>query len=156
MSSERILFCDQVPYAEHLARYSLADLALDTSPFGGGATTSDVLYAGLPIITTMGNTFAGRMSASLLDAIGLPELITNSLEEYEDLAFQLAIEPGKLSLLKERLARNRSTYPLFDTTLFTRHIENAYTKIWDRHRSGLPPDHIYVERYIRKAGHDSV
>jgi predicted O-linked N-acetylglucosamine transferase (SPINDLY family) len=143
---DRLIFAARVDSNdEHLARHRLADLFLDTLPYNAHSTAADALWAGLPVLTCIGSTFSGRVGASLLNAIGLPELITKSLEEYEALALELATRPGKLSSLTEKLRRNRSTHPLFDTTLFTKHMESAYTKMWERYRSGLPPDHIYVE-----------
>src|SRR5262249_39130720 len=123
----------------------LADLFLDTLPYNAHSTAADALWAGLPVLTCIGSTFAGRGGASLLNAIGLRGLITASLEEDEALGLELASAPGMLSSLREKLGRNKSTYPLFDTTLFTKHIESAYTTMWERNRAGLPADHIYVE-----------
>jgi protein O-GlcNAc transferase len=145
VSGKRLFFADQVNYAEHMGRYVLADLALDTAPFGGGTTTSDVLWAGLPIVTVMGNSFGGRMSASLLNAIGLPELVATTLEHYEILALELATDRGKLLSLRETLSRRRTTSPLFDTRLFTKHLEAAYARMYERYRAGLPPDHMLVD-----------
>jgi predicted O-linked N-acetylglucosamine transferase (SPINDLY family) len=99
---------------------------------------------GLPVLTRFGETFAGRMAASLLRAVGLPELITESPEAYAALALELATNPPMLAALKQRLAGNRLTCPLFDTTLFIQHIEAAYTGMWERHKAGLPPDHIGI------------
>jgi len=98
----------------------------------------------LPVLTCRGETFAGRVAASLLGAIHLPELVTASLEEYEHLATELATNPGKLAGIKRKLAENRLTTPLFDTRLFTRHLEAAYTAMHERHRAGLAPDHIVI------------
>ena len=100
---------------------------------------SDALWAGLPVVTCLGETFAGRVGASLLHAVGLPELITRTLDEYEALALRLAREPGSLAQIKAKLMANRDTCPLFDSARTTRHIEAAYTAIWERHRRGEPP-----------------
>lgn len=143
-SVDRLIFTGKLPYAEHLARYALMDLALDTLPFNGGTTTSDALWGGAPVLTCIGETFAGRMAASLLNTVGLPELVTQSLESYEALAVALATNPGKLDTIRQTLAANRLTMPLFDTQRFTRHLENAYEQMMDRSRQGLPPDHIYA------------
>src|SRR4029077_1308498 len=116
----RIVFANRVPPAEYLARYRLADLFLDTLPYNGHTTASDALWAGLPVLTCVGSTFAGRVGASLLTAVGVPELIASSLEEYEALALELAGNPTMLTDLKAKLARNREKYPLFDTPRFTR------------------------------------
>lgn len=145
VNSARLIFCSRTTYANYLARYRLADLFLDTFPFNGGATSSDALWAGLPIVTCSGETFASRMAGSLLCAVGLPELVTASVGEYEDLARQLARDPVRLTAIKAALARNRDTCPLFDTARFTRHLESAFTTIHDRLQRGLPPATFAVE-----------
>jgi predicted O-linked N-acetylglucosamine transferase (SPINDLY family) len=134
---------EQLP--EHLARHRLADLFLDTLPYNAHTTASDALWTGLPVLTKLGNTFAGRVAASLLDAIGLPDLITHSREEYEALAIELALNREKLQAIREKLERNRLTTPLFDTALYTKHLEAAYKAMYQRHQTGLPPDHIDVQ-----------
>ncbi len=126
---QRLVFAPRVPHAEHLARHRLADLFLDTLPYNAHTSASDALWAGLPLLTCTGNTFAGRVAGSLLHAIGLPELVTRSLAEYEALALQLAANPGRLSALRARLAANRMTAPLFDTDRFRRHLEAAYLRM---------------------------
>ena len=123
ISSARLIFAPKLPLADHLARSGQADLFLDTMPYNAHTTGSDALWAGVPLVTCLGSTFASRVAASLLKAIGLDELITNSLEEYEALASKLAREPSFLPSVRAKLARNRDTYPLFDTARFTRHIE---------------------------------
>jgi predicted O-linked N-acetylglucosamine transferase (SPINDLY family) len=139
------VFAKRLPSdADHLARYQLADLFLDTLPYNAHTTASDALWAGLPVLTCIGETFAGRVAASLLNAIGLPELVTTTLEAYEALAIDLATHPGKLAAIKNKLANNRLTTPLFDTKLFTKHIEAAYTAMYERHQAGLPPEHIVI------------
>jgi len=107
----------------------LADLFLDTLPYNAHTTASDALWAGLPVLTCSGKTFAGRVAGSLLRAIDLPDLITGSLADYEAMAMSLATDPGQLAGIKARLAANRSTAPLFDTDRFTRHIEDAYRRM---------------------------
>jgi len=144
IDAERLVFASRLPYPEHLARHSLADLFLDTAPFNAGTTASDALWAGLPILTRVGDTFAGRMTASLLNTIGLSTLITSTPQAYEELAIELATNPEKLAAIKHRLASNRLTTPLFDAQLFARHIEAAYTKMYERYQAKLPPGHIYV------------
>ena len=129
----------------HLARLSLADLFLDTLPYNAHAGGSDALWAGVPIVTCRGSTFAGRVGASLLGAIGLTELVTDSLEAYERLALKLAREPEPLAGIRTKLARNRATHPLFDTALFTRNLEAAYLAMWQRYQRGDAPDHIAVD-----------
>jgi predicted O-linked N-acetylglucosamine transferase (SPINDLY family) len=135
----RLVFAQRVPHAEHLARHRLADLFLDNLPCNAHTTASDALWAGLPLLTCAGSTFAGRVAASLLEAVGLPELIAPNLERYETLALELARHPGLLGAYRERLARNRLTHPLFDTELFRRHIEAAYETMWQRLLNGETP-----------------
>ena len=141
---ERLIFARRMPPSEHLARHRLADLFLDTLPYNAHTTASDALWAGLPVLTRIGETFAGRVAASLLNAIGLTELITSTPQAYEALAIELATNPEKLAAIKRKLANNRLTTPLFDTQTFTRHIEAAYTMMYERYQANLPPDHIYV------------
>ena len=131
-------------YSDYLARYRVADLFLDTLPFNAGGTASDALWAGLPLLTCSGQTYTARMAGSLLNAIGLPELITTTLEAYEQMAIDLATHPEKLAAIKHKLAENRLTTPLFDTKLFTKHIEAAYAAMYERYQAGLPPDHIVI------------
>ena len=122
------------------------DLFLDTLPYNAGATASDALWAGLPVLTCMGESFASRYAASLLNAMDSPELITYSQEEYEKLAIELATNPEKLNAIKERLVRKRQTSLLFDTRRFTRHLEAAYNQIHERQLAGLPPAHITINQ----------
>jgi protein O-GlcNAc transferase len=144
VDAERLIFAPRVPLPEHQARLRLADLFLDTLPYNAGATASDALWAELPVLTRIGDTLAGRMAASLLNAIGIPELITTTSQEYEALAIMLATHPDKLADIKQKLVRNRLISPLFDTKRFTQHIEAAYTAMYERHRAGLSPDHIFI------------
>jgi predicted O-linked N-acetylglucosamine transferase (SPINDLY family) len=144
VNPERLMFAKQMSLPDHLARHRLADLFLDTCPCNAHTTASDALWVGLPILTQIGETFAGRVAASLLNAIGLPELITTTPQAYESLAIELAMNPEKLAAFKHKLANNRLTTPLFDTQLFTRHIEAAYTAMYERYQAGLPPDHICI------------
>jgi protein O-GlcNAc transferase len=146
VSADRLIFAKRAPSADHLGRHRLADLFLDTLPYNAHTTASDALWAGLPVLTQIGETFAGRVAASLLNAIGLPELITQTQDQYMNAAVELASNPEKLASVKARLAQNQLTKPLFDTQLFTRHIENAYEAMYDRHQQGLPFDHIYVQQ----------
>jgi predicted O-linked N-acetylglucosamine transferase (SPINDLY family) len=141
----RLLFANLAPSSsQHLARLKLADLILDTLPYNAHASTMDALWAGVPVLTRIGRSFAGRVSASLLRSIELPELVTTSAQQYEDLAVELAKNPMLLASIKQRLADNRLTKPLFDSRLFVRNLESAYTLLFERHRAGLPPDHLYV------------
>jgi len=145
ISPDRIIFASRLPLPEHLARHQVADLFLDTLPYNAHTTASDALWAELPVLTCVGNTFPGRVAASLLNAIGLNELITFSQEEYESLAIALANHPQKLQQIKDRLHANRLTQPLFNTPLFTKHLESAYTKMYERYQAHLVPDHISIE-----------
>jgi protein O-GlcNAc transferase len=136
---ERLIFARHERLDLHLARLKLADLVLDTSPYGAHTTASDALWAGVPVLTRIGETFAGRVAASLLSAVGLPELMTRSAGEYEELACALAGSPHRLARLREQLARNRSTMPLFNTRRMTRDLEAAYSEMWQRHQRGERP-----------------
>jgi len=138
----RLIFSKRAPHAEYLSRYLLADLFLDTLPFNAGTTASDALWAGLPVLTQIGESFSGRMAASLLQAVGLPELIAVTRSEYVALAIELASNPKVLMDIKEKLAENRSKTPLFNTKLLTEQIEHVYTKMHERAQSNLSPDHI--------------
>ena len=141
---ERLIFGEKIIRSQYLARCRSADLFLDTLPYNAGATASDALWAGLPVLTCMGESFSSRYAASLLFAIGVPELVTLTQAEYEALAIELATNPTKLKLIKGKLENNRLTTPLFDTALFTKHIEAAYTKMYERYQADLSPDHIYI------------
>jgi predicted O-linked N-acetylglucosamine transferase (SPINDLY family) len=129
---------------EYLARYRACDLFLDTFPYNAGTTASDALWAGLPVLTLMGRSFASRMAASLLNAIGLSELITGTQEDYEALAIELAQNPKKLADIKLKLTNNRLSTALFDTPLFTKNLEAAYIKMYKRYQDNLQPDHISI------------
>lgn len=144
VAPERLVFADKLPKDEHLARYKLADLGLDTRLVNGHTTTSDALWAGIPVITLLGNHFASRVSASLLTAIGLPELVTRNLNEYQALAVRLASRPRELKAVKKKLAQNRTTMALFDTARFTRHLETAYRKMWQIYLQGEEPRQLEV------------
>jgi predicted O-linked N-acetylglucosamine transferase (SPINDLY family) len=144
VDEERLVFASRVNHADHLARHRLADVFLDTLPYNAHTTGSDALWAGVPLLTCKGSTFAGRVGASLLFAAGLPELVTESLEEYESRALQLVRNPAKLKALRERLRANRLMCPLFDTERSCRHIEAAYTNMWQRFQRGEPPSNFRV------------
>jgi predicted O-linked N-acetylglucosamine transferase (SPINDLY family) len=141
----RLVFAQRLPYAEHLARYVQADLFLDTLPFNGGATTSDALWTGLPVLTCSGEAFASRMAGSLLHVVGAGDCIARSLDEYERLAIDLANHPERLQELRRRLARNRRESPLYDSARFCRHLEAAYSVMRDRQRAGESPRGFAVE-----------
>ncbi len=141
----RLVFASRLPIEEHRARHHLADLFLDTLPCNAHTTASDALWAGLPIVTQLGEAFAGRVAASLLTAIGLPELVTHRIEDYEGLALRLARDPILLKAYRDRLNANRLTHPLFDTDRFRRHIEAAYLKMWKIWQAGGQPQSFKVE-----------
>jgi len=137
--AERLVFAHRVSYAEHLARLRLADLFLDTLPFNGGATASDALWAGVPVLTCAGDAFASRMAGSLLRAVGLSELITYTPEQYERCAMDLIRDNHRLSDLSRKLAANRDDYPLFKTETYCRNLEAAYRRMWELAEGGEPP-----------------
>jgi predicted O-linked N-acetylglucosamine transferase (SPINDLY family) len=141
----RLVFAPRMPPARHQARQRLADLFLDTLPMNAHATASDALWVGLPVLTCIGNLFRSRVAASLLHAVGLPELVTASLAEYEALALALARDLPRLNAIKAKLIRNRSTAPLFDTPRYTRHLEAGYAVMCQRSRLGLPPVSFAVD-----------
>jgi predicted O-linked N-acetylglucosamine transferase (SPINDLY family) len=132
VAPSRLVFAAPTSHTDHLNRYCLADLFLDTLPYNAHTTGSDALWAGLPVLTCMGNTFSGRVAASLLHAAGLSELVTSSLAEYGELALTLARDPDRLSAIKTTLTLNRGTLPLFDTTRYTRNLEAAFLEMWRR------------------------
>jgi predicted O-linked N-acetylglucosamine transferase (SPINDLY family) len=145
IAAERLVFAPNVEYFNHLARHRLADLFLDSLPTCAHTTASDALWAGLPVLTCLGESFAGRVAASLLSAIGLPELVARSLEEYEAKALDLASDPSALAAVKAKLARNRDTHPLFDTVRVTRHLESAYTRMIEIYRKQRVPESFSVD-----------
>jgi predicted O-linked N-acetylglucosamine transferase (SPINDLY family) len=145
----RLVFAPHMKLEEHLARHRAADLFLDTLPCNAHTTASDALWAGLPVLTQMGHSFAARVAASLLKTMNLPELITKTQEEYEARAIELATDSFQLGVIKKKLAQNRHTSPLFNGKLFTRHIEAAYSEIHRRRLSGEKPDHIEVEALLK-------
>jgi len=144
----RLVFAPRVAYEQHLARLQLADIFLDTFPFNGGATASDALWAGLPVLTCAGQTFASRMAGSLLTALGISELVTASTDDYERLACTLAANRDRLAAVKDKVARNRSNTPLFDTQRFTRNLETAYQAMHHRSQAGLPPADIDQHKVV--------
>jgi len=146
VDTNRLVFAEHAALMQdHLARYRLADLFLDTFPFCAHTTASDALWAGVPVLTRVGESSISRICASLLNAIELPELITKTQAEYEATAIELATNPVKLKTIKDKLARNRLTTALFDTPRFTRHMEDAYIQMYERYQADLPSDHIYID-----------
>jgi predicted O-linked N-acetylglucosamine transferase (SPINDLY family) len=144
VAPDRLVFGARLPPAEYLARYRAADLFLDTLPYNAGTTASDALWAGLPVLTCMGATFAARVGASVLRAVGLPELVASTPEQYEQLAVELASDPGRLAAVRAKLAAGLPTAALFDTAAATRHLEAAYARMYQRHQAGLPPEDIRI------------
>jgi predicted O-linked N-acetylglucosamine transferase (SPINDLY family) len=142
VDAQRIVFGKKLDFEDYLARLRTMDLFLDTLPYNAGTTASDALWAGLPVLTCLGNAFAGRLAASLLMAIDLPELITSTALQYEELAVKLATNPTQLAQIRQKLMNNRLTTRLFDTARFTRNLETAYAQIYERHL-GFAPEHIY-------------
>ncbi|MGD0865591.1 MAG: tetratricopeptide repeat protein [Rhizomicrobium sp.] len=144
VSKERLIFAPRVPLSDHLTRLRSADLLLDTLPYNAHTTASEALWAGLPVLTCAGDAFAGRVAASVLDAAGLPELVTESLEAYETLAIELASDSGRLAEIRHKLVGRRLDSPLFDTEQFARHLEAAYTAMYDNYCSDLAPSDIHI------------
>lgn len=142
--AERLVFAPRMSPSDHLLRHGLADLFLDTLPCNAHTTASDALWAGLPVLTCRGGAFPGKVAASVLRAMGLPELIAENLDDYEALAFRLATTPGLMADIRARLARNKTTHPLFDTDRFRRHLESAYATMYERHQRGESPRHFSV------------
>jgi len=145
VAPERLIFAPDLPTDQHLARMSMADLFLDSLPYNAHTTGSDALWAGVPLITQTGATFPGRVGASLLNAAGLPELVTQTAAAFEALAVKLASDPKALAKLKSKLAKNKTKCALFDTDLFRRHIEAAYEQMWQRFLSGEKPKGFAVK-----------
>ena len=145
VNADRLVFAPKLPVEEHLNRIRHADLFLDTIPCNAHTSASDALRMGVPLITYIGNAFAGRVAASLLKTLDLSELITNSADEYEKIAVDLAINRDRLQGIKEKLNANIQTSPLYDSEQFTRNIEKAYELMYERYRNDLEPDHIVVE-----------
>ncbi len=146
VNPDRLVFTKKIPLSEHLARIRLADLFLDTLPVNAHTTASDALWAGLPVLTCVGDTFAGRVAGSLLKAANLPELVTYSLGDYEARALQLAQNPGQLAAIREKMDRTKLQMPLFDIERFTRNIESAYSTMWEKYQAGEAPQGFVVEQ----------
>ena len=145
IDDKRIIFAKRLPsLADHFARHKLADLFLDTFPYTAQTTCSDALWAGLPVLTKIGKSFASRVSGSLLNAIGLDELITHTEKEYENVAIKLATNQSYINKLKNKLEKNRLTKPLFDIKLYTKHIESGYKTIYERYNNNLPIKNIEI------------
>ena len=150
INPNRLIFTKKLERSKYLARYKIVDLFLDTLPYNGGATISDALRMGLPVITCMGESFASRQAASILKSINLPELITTTLDEYETLAINLASDSKKLKLIKKDLNNNLSTKSLYDTHSFTKNLESAYQIIYEKNQKGISKDDIEIKDQKRK------
>jgi predicted O-linked N-acetylglucosamine transferase (SPINDLY family) len=141
---QRMIFGESLPRPAYLARYRAADLFLDTHPYNAGATASDALRMGLPVLTWKGNSYPSRMAASILNSVNLPELIADTQEEYESLAIELATNNKKYIELKSKLDKNLNTEKLLNTLEFSRHIESAYKAMYEKYHDKLDKDHIYI------------
>ena len=144
LSEDRIVFAKKMDMELHLARLKFADLCLDTLPYNGHTTTSDALWAGVPVLTCIGKTFAGKVAASLLSASNMKELITNNLTEYESLAIDLALNSKKLSAIKDKINNNKKTSKLFNSELFTKNLEIAYKTVYQNYHLDLPNEDVYI------------
>ena len=145
VNPDKIIFAENMPISEHLARHKMADLFIDTFPCNAHTTCSDALWSGLPVITLMGQSFASRVSGSLLNAVDLNELITTTEKDYEDLIINVAKDSKKLKIIKNKLKNNRITQPLFNTKIYTNKIESAYKKIYEKYHSDLPLENIEIK-----------
>ena len=155
IAPERLIFAGKMPIADHLARHRLADLCIDTLPCNAHTTATDALWAGLPVVTCLGSTLAARVAASLLRSAGLPELVAETIKDYEALALKLARDTALLASVKAKLAGSRDACPLFDTRRSTRSMEAAYIRMWERHQSGSPAASFVVcdsERRVERHG----
>ncbi len=144
IGGHRLVFAPHTNQIHHLERLQLADLVLDTSPYGAHTTASDALWAGVPLITHAGETFASRVAGSLLRAVGLDELIADDFDRYFELAYELATDPHRLAALKSRLIANSDDAPLFDVPLYTRNLEALYQAMWNRHHAGQSPGTLQI------------
>jgi predicted O-linked N-acetylglucosamine transferase (SPINDLY family) len=147
-SGDRLVFAPSLPYAEHINRLQCADLFLDTLPYNAHTTACDALWAGVPVLTCSGKAFPARVGGSVLKAVGLPELVTDSLAEYEAKALELASNGHAHAAVRTKLRLNRTTAPLFDTARFTRHLEAAYQVMWQRWRDGQAPTDIEISASV--------
>jgi protein O-GlcNAc transferase len=145
VGTERLVFAKRTSHSKYLAQFRQADLFLDTFNYNAGATASNALWAGLPVLTKLGTGYSSRMAGSLLASIGLPELITSAEEDYEELALELATNPERIASIKRKLADNRLSKPLFDTELFTKHLEDGYQQAYQLYFDGKDPENIRVK-----------
>ena len=140
-----MIFANKLPHSDHLSRLKLADLFLDTFNVNAHTTTSDALWAGTPVITKLGNSFASRVAASILKAVGMPELIAQNEKEYENLILEIANSPIKLSKIKEKLSFNKLTKPLFNSEMYISHLEDAYMQVFDNYLKGSKNKTTYIK-----------
>ena len=145
VNPDRIKFAQHMEMSEHLSRHRAADLFIDTFPYNAHTTASDALWAGLPVLTLMGESFASRVGGSLLNAIDLPELITHTKKEYEDKAIELANNKSLLNKIRNKLNKNRLVKPLFNTKLFTKNLEKAYLMIYEKYIDNKKPENIEIK-----------
>ncbi len=146
VNSNRLIFAKHMlSLDDHLARHKCADLFIDTIPFNAITTANDALWSGLPVLTRTGESFSSRVGASLLSSIGLSELITKTEKEYETLAIELATNPERLKQIKKKLEKNKLIKPLFNTKLFTKNIESAYTMMYEKYLKNLPLENIEIK-----------
>jgi predicted O-linked N-acetylglucosamine transferase (SPINDLY family) len=145
ISEKRLVFAQRAPMDVHLARMRLADLFLDTTPYNAHTTASDALWAGLPVLTTTGKSFASRVASSLLNAVGLPELAVNSNEAYVDAAIAFAKDPERLLAMRSHLQNLKTSHPLFNTELYVRGLEAAFVKMHALSQAGLPAETFYIK-----------
>ncbi len=146
VNPNRLIFAPFIEFDQQLDRLSLADIALDPILYNGGATTSDALLAGIPVITKTGTRYVSRMSTSMLSCLGLTDCITTSLDDYYQVALELASNPEKLKNLKSKILKHKFSSPLFNPQLFVTHLESAYQTIWQRYMQGKPPQSFSVKR----------
>ena len=145
INSNRLIFADKILIKEHRARLKFADLFLDTFPYNAHTTCNDALWAGVPVLTMMGDSFPSRVAASLLNTSNLNELVTNSLKEYEQLALKIANDPKYLNELKNKIFEFKNKNPLFDSELFTNNIEKSFDLVMKRFKNNLKPDHLIID-----------
>ena len=145
INSNRLIFADKLPIKEHRARLRFADLFLDTFPYNAHTTCNDALWAGVPVLTIIGDSFPSRVAASILNTSNLNELIKNSLKEYEEMAVKIANDPEYLKELKNKISKFKRKNPLFNSELFAKNLEKSFDLIVDRYKNNLKPDHMIIE-----------
>ena len=146
IKSNRLIFANQLPYSDHLARCKLGDLFLDTFNYNAHTTASDALWAGMPLVTKIGKGFTARVAASILKALDLPELITESDEEYEALIYEIATSSEKFFKIKKKLLENQNTKPLFNSKMFINYLEDGYTKVYENYLDGNKTKTIFINK----------